>query len=371
MAKLLKILTIPILLLSIGGLVFAILLFNKRELLLGRTRSLEAALMKVAATIENEPPPVPDPKTLPARDISPVTSEMPEKLDTSKFWETKYSNILEQGSPNKVNLALKKADMMRYYFINGLGERERDQTTGNWLTTGEGTLDSVVTDLLAKAEEQYNRLNDTRQQMIYLRDELIATIEDVNAQRAELRKRLKEIEELKAEIVKLNGQIEQLKADLAKCQAELKASQDKVADLERTITEKDAVIAERDLTIQNQSNEIKRLRVIVDANQNPDGTIIEAVLWPGSPGVKGSIAAVKPEWDFVIISPTAEFLDELVGKDPSKAPARGMELWIKRGDKAVGKVRVTQVRPKDKYLVADILPGWKIAALQKGDTVIY
>lgn len=52
MGNVLRWLVCVILALGVGALVLAILLFNKRELLVGRTHLLETQLIKVAKTIE-------------------------------------------------------------------------------------------------------------------------------------------------------------------------------------------------------------------------------------------------------------------------------------------------------------------------------
>ena len=55
MTKLLKGMVFVLLILGITALVFATLLFSKRELLTGRARKLENAIIAIGTTIEAEP----------------------------------------------------------------------------------------------------------------------------------------------------------------------------------------------------------------------------------------------------------------------------------------------------------------------------
>ena len=55
MGKLLRVLVFVFLIFSIGALVLGWMLFDKRELLKGRTQKLEAAFVELSATNEDEP----------------------------------------------------------------------------------------------------------------------------------------------------------------------------------------------------------------------------------------------------------------------------------------------------------------------------
>ena len=54
MAKLLRVLTVIIVLLSAGSVFLGTLLFAKRELLKGRTQKLEKAVLEISAFVEEE-----------------------------------------------------------------------------------------------------------------------------------------------------------------------------------------------------------------------------------------------------------------------------------------------------------------------------
>ena len=87
MGKLLKILVVLLLLLSIGALVLGMMLFNKRELLKGRTQKLENAIVALGTAIEAEAPVLEEVPEFEARDISRVEAEPLDTPDLSPFWD--------------------------------------------------------------------------------------------------------------------------------------------------------------------------------------------------------------------------------------------------------------------------------------------
>jgi len=87
------------------------------------------------------------------------------------------------------------------------GKKLTHPVSGLPITTGEGTMQAVLDDLLAKAQAQYYRLNETRQQLTATCEELIATIEEVNTTKGELRVKLAKIVQLNE---KINGLTEQV-----------------------------------------------------------------------------------------------------------------------------------------------------------------
>jgi Tfp pilus assembly protein PilE len=78
------------------------------------------------------------------------------------------------------------------------------------------------------------------------------------------------------------------------------------------------------------------------------------------PGLKGSVVAVDPKWEFVILD---------VGSNQG-AKERGL-LIVRRGDKLVGKVKLVTV--EENKSVANILGDWKQGdvAVAPGDAVFY
>ncbi|MBA4148964.1 MAG: hypothetical protein H0X66_12680 [Verrucomicrobia bacterium] len=75
-------------------------------------------------------------------------------------------------------------------------------------------------------------------------------------------------------------------------------------------------------------------------------------------GLKGSIIAVDPKYDFVVLN---------IGKD--KGVLERGEMLINRNGKLVGKVRIAAVQ--ENQCVANIIPAWKQDEVMEGDQVLY
>jgi len=180
---------------------------------------------------------------------------------------------------------------------------------------------------LAKTEED---LNGTKQQ-------LAAAQDNFNKTKAELAKTVEARKELEASLSKwaqLNVTPEQVRDLIAK----LKTSQDTIAALE---AEK-AILARQVAVLDN------RIKQLV-------GTDYEV---PLPAGTHGSVVAVDPKWDFVVLDIGA-----------NKALLEGGVLMVHRNSKLVGKVRLNQILPDRS--IASMVPGWKLGDVEEGDQVIY
>lgn len=100
------------------------------------------------------------------------------------------------------------------------------------------------------------------------------------------------------------------------------------------------------------SNQVKRLDGIVKAIQGDEERPVEM------PGVKGTIVAVDPKWNFVVLD---------VG-EKAGAKQRGI-FMVARNGKLIGKVKVATVQPERS--IANIMPGWQLEEIMEGDQVIF
>ena len=98
--------------------------------------------------------------------------------------------------------------------------------------------------------------------------------------------------------------------------------------------------------------ENKRLQGIVDDLKGGEEKPVEM------PGVKGTIVAVDPKWNFVVLD---------VG-EKAGAKQRGV-FMVSRNGKLIGKVRVSTVQPERS--IANIVPGWQLEEIMEGDQVIF
>lgn len=367
MGKALRVFVIILLLLSIGSLVLGIMLFNKRELLKGRTRMLEEYLIKVASTVEKNPPEEAEAPGDPERDISPVTSEPIANPDRARFWED-YGYPLEKTDNDLLLLNEKRNQLMQYYKIDPITQKvERDATYGHKVTEGKGTMKALLEDTLAKAEAQYNRLNETREELRALREELVSTINDLNATKSRLRDRLSHIVSLNRQIAGLEQQIDDLNQRIALLEEEKRDLQDDLAERDRTIEERDQTITKQEVAIRRLETRIRDLErnITRDVQEVVSGAVFV------EPGDKGQVAAVNDQWNFAVLKFSPEFINELLGDDRSK-PLPRIDLMLKRPDgEFVTKVRLTQLKVEEGLGIADVLSPWQQLPVKPGDIVFY
>jgi hypothetical protein len=370
MGKLLRVLVVIILLLSIGTLVLGSMLFKKRELLKGRTQKLENAIIAVGTTIEAGPAVLDKKQDYPARDTSPCTAEPIDNPEKSEFWK-KYAAQLELQDQPSLDLAKRRAELMTYYEIDpASGEIMRDPATGYKLTTGKGTMQSVLDELLAKAEEQHNHLNETRQQLASIRAELVDTITDLNDKKALLRTALRDVKTAKDETEKMKGEIEPLKQQIKERDEEKRTLEDRAAEQRAKVAQLDEAGTEKEAEITRLKKEIEGLqgKPVKTEGAGPQAELKVSV----EPGAKGKVITVNPKWNFVILQLSDEFLREIAPERPGMLP--NIELMIKRGSRPsvfVTKVKLVHIQKSQKLAVANILTDWQQVPVEEGDVVFY
>lgn len=77
------------------------------------------------------------------------------------------------------------------------------------------------------------------------------------------------------------------------------------------------------------------------------------------PGVVGTILAVNPDWNFVVVS---------LGREDNLRPTA--QLLVFRGNELVGKLKVSNMI-EDNEAIANVEPGWTLGAIREGDNVLY
>jgi DNA-binding transcriptional MerR regulator len=183
-------------------------------------------------------------------------------------------------------------------------------------------------DTLAKTEEN---LNGVQQQLTTANEALAKT-------KADLAKAIEERKAKEAELAKWEStgvKPEGIKALLDN----LKTSQDAVAALEdeKKILNRNIVVLENKLEIlTGKEDYIVKL----------------------PPDTKGSVLAVDPKWNFVVLD---------LGSD--KGMLEGGVLMVHRNSKLVGKVRIREVMSNRS--VANLMAGWQLGDIEEGDQVIY
>ena len=313
MDKALKVLVIAILALSVVAVVVSLNLYGKREELKGRTNKLADYVGKIAATIE-----VPQATVdLAARDAAHMT--------VSKEQLKQYYKVGDDGKPSKV-------------------------------TTGAGTMDAALVEVLVNAGRQFDRLNDTRDglsqarttlgqtsnSLVQVMGALTVASNNLETAKQDLVVAKQDVEKKTGEFADLNSQIEANKADIEKKTSEIAKLGEKLSDTESKIEAGKRYI-------QKVEKQLKLCEGNFDTNSLPKG-------------VQGQITVVNSNWNFVVI--------DMV---PDAAVIPLTDLTIQRADKFVGKVRVSEVRRDQRVALGEILPDYqqKGIAPSRGDNVFY
>lgn len=371
MGKLVRVLVVICLLLSIGALVLGHMLFAKREVLKGRTQKLEKTFTQVASLIEAEAPTLDSPPQYPARDVSPNTLDYLNDPEMSTFWDG-YSNDLELIDAPTINLNKRKVDMMTFYKRTD-GKIEKD-TMGMKKTSGPGTLQAVLDDVLAGAESQYNRLNETRQLLAETRAELVDAIRDLNQTKQSYRGQIKLVQDLQAQVARLEAELREKTARVEELEEMNRALEDSLAEERLQVQRVEEQKVELEDTITQLKNELSKRRATIgmptvdDSGDVPgDAPVLDA-------GMKGSVVAVNRDWNFAVLALNEDFLVELLGPDLS-GTLTPVDLMVKRSiegkDTFVTKVRVKQVRRDKNLAIADILSDWQVESIEEGDILFY
>jgi len=270
-------------------------------------------------------------------------------------------------------LAKRDIELMTYYKRNNDGEILKD-ARGLPVTSGEGTMQGVLDDLQGRAEAQYNLLNDTRQQLATTRSELVTTIQDLNQTKSGYRLALQKVLTLEANVSSLTADLRQARDQISGLNEEKRALQDRVAEERSQVRFLEEQKDELEGTLVLRDEEIARLRgkklggptTQVNPTGNDDALIT-------NPGDKGTIVAINPTWNFVVLSLSEAALVEFSPRDPD-APQPAVELMVRRRningkDTFVTKIRIQKIRQDKKLAIASILTDWQQMDVQEGDIV--
>ncbi len=380
MSKLLKTMVFILLILGSVALALASMLFAKRELMIGRTRKLERTIIALGGTIEKEAAVVESTPRYPAKDISEVSSEELDSPQLSTFWDS-YASDLELSDQPVLDITKQRQQLMNYYKIDPVtGKPERD-IQGAKVMSGEGTMQSVLDEVLLKSSDQLDRLNATRQQLVDLRIELVSTITEFNDLKRSQRSSLKEIEDLKADIPRLEADVAAQKQKVEELEEEKRGLDDQIIEQRRTIADNEDKLAESEMEIKRLKAELKK---IADVGMRPPvmgsdtaakaTTVANEFSGQIEPGEKGVVIAVNSEWNFVIVKLSDQFFSELVSDGKSGIPQ--ITLMVKRkvgGEEElfVTKAKLIQVKKSEKIGIFDMLPDWQQMPAAKGDVIFY
>jgi uncharacterized coiled-coil protein SlyX len=383
MGTVLRVLVVFILILSIGASALAFLLFQRRELLINRTHMLEEQFIKVAKTLEAEPPPDQVQPRYVGKDISPVTSKELDNPERSAFWDT-YQYKLETINLPGMDLdnEAKRLQLRQYYQMqrgpDGKLVYVKDALTQQPSTKGPGTMQELLDQIYARAIKQNETLNKTRAELAKLREELTTTIDEHNKLKTQGRADAKTIEEKQKKIEGLEEEIRGLKRKIDGLEEEKRALTAELAEAKNEITKQKATIDELSKTVTDQKKQIDdllgRLRGGIIRDQTQAAT--QEILSKLTPGDHGKVVAADESLKFVVIELSDKFMTELLGPNRDQ-PLPQIDLMVRRpGMKSatgefVTRIKLRQVIRPQNLLVADILIDWQQVPLAKNDVVFF
>jgi hypothetical protein len=384
MGKVLRVLIVLILVIGAGALFLEFQISGMREALVGRTHKFADAIKRIAGTIEAEPPIDMPARSLPERDISPVTADERPNPDRKTFWST-YPFQLEQDNlkPLDYNTDAMAKQMRQYYFeeldtAKGSLVRTRDpHDPRKYATSGKGTLQDALDNLFIRAKAQNETLNLTRAQLKKTAEELVDLINEFNRLKQDGRIDKKSLDERLAEITRLAGVVAERDAKIKKLEAPVMEMEVEEARLKAEIVSLKETILGNETTIDAQANDIKKLQGETGSGaptQEGKNTLnIENMLTPGD---KGKIVAYDDKLKFVLIELSPAFMKELLGQNLDQALPQ-VEMMVRRpglktaaGD-FITRIRLRQVVRDQALFTADVLIDWQQHPVEKGDVVFF
>ncbi len=366
MGKLVRVLVILSTPLAVGALVFGIFLFDKREILVGRTGMLETSIINISRYIEEE-----DAEELKVehtgKDSSDVEARSVTNPDIDPFWET-YNDALETSDIPHFswnNNATKKA-LREFYKLDPDGKPVRDL---NNKKDRNGRMKTLLSTLESRVAKQSSNLSSTRAQMVTLRKELENTIDQLNSQKSQRRSNLITIKDQEETIAQLESKVaaqkrqisdleqqkRELNEEITTLNAEINGLKDELLGLNKRIAELDTIIKQQRGIIEGYER---------NRTGGPSGTDV-------GPGPKGKIVSINTEHNYVMVQLNADFIAEIQAK-PDTAGALIVELYVRpdaENSRVTNKIRIERFDLKTKVGVGTILTDWQQAPFNIGDIV--
>jgi len=377
MGKLLRVLVVVILLLSIVSLVFANLLFGKRELLIQRNSALEEHVIRLSKTLEAS-----DPQDVAAPDVQKDNSDVTDREianpDRVSVLENYPIKLEQQNLPTlDFGSTEKRIQLRSYYALTSEGKIDPDPVDQRPRTKGPGTMQELLDLAFERAKVQQATLNKTRAELTKMRERVTGVVEEVNKLKAEgrtvkrdLKGAREQVAALETEKGELNGRITKLTAEKRELAAEAADAKDQAERLNEeklTLTE--------DLTKTREALEEMKKRFAGAGSrpvQESSGVMVTAL----SAGDKGKILEANDELKFAILEFTDDAMTEMLGPERQNAMPQ-FEMNVRRigrqsaSGEFVTRIKLRQAVRGKNLVVADILSDWQQAPVEKGDVVFF
>lgn len=262
-------------------------------------------------------------------------------LELSGHIEAEQADDLTKSDLPTMNSQLTLSQLLTY---------KLDPTAPAVDTNKPATMDAAMRLLIGKAQIQLGRLSDTRTALAQKIQELDAATNKITTLEASIVRLEGEKKQLQDNVVTLEKDVAAKKTKIEELNASLDETKTKITDLQEQVAKLKDTILDRDDKIKSLNETIEKLRPKANADANAPGAVQN--------GTKGKIILVNKSWNFVVIA-----INEPIGA--------GVELTIQRGDKLIGKVRVSDLNDQYKLAIGDVLLDWKQADVEVGDYVFY
>jgi len=378
MGNALRGLVFVILALSIAALVFANLLFGKRELLMQRNYALEESIVKLAKTIEMKNA---EEQTAPElkQDVSAVEDRVLDNPETDSPLEGYALQLESENQPTfEIGDNDSRSQLRTFYKVGTDGKYVLDSLTQKPSTTGEGTMAELLDKVFDRAKAQQANLNKTRGELHKMRDRFTTAVEEINKLKIDGRLVKKDLTERKADIVRLNDEKEVLEGRIAKLNNEKKELTAELAETKNEVEKlnEDKLTLTDDLANAQKTIEEMKKR-LNGTNDRPgqyvDGAVAAAQMTAGD---KGKIISANDEMKFCIIEFSPAAIAEMMGPEREN-PLPQLEMSIRRAGRQsasgefVTRIKLRQAVRGKNIVVADILNDWQQTAVEKGDVVFF
>jgi len=373
MNTMLRVLVIVITLLGVTALVFAILNFNKRQILLGRNKALVEEVTNLAKTVEAQDA-KDDGTSLPlGKDVSEVTDLVLDNPDKKIVFENYPVWLETQNLPFlSFDSETKQIQLNTYYATEEVDGKVKVKVDsyGQKVSKGPGTMQELLDQLLERTKQQHATLNKTRAELSKMRELATENIEELNKQKNDTRVVKRDLTTARGEIAKLEGEKADLERTVAKLTTEKRELEAEVADMTDQIErlkETEVSLTEQLATAKTQIEDLLKNR----GPKPPPGSNIAITA-----GDKGKVIESNDEFKFVIIEFSPDAMMEILGAERDK-PLPQVDMNVRRiGRTSASGDFVTQIKlrhsVKGKNLVvADIMTDWQQSPVEKGDVVFF
>ena len=377
MGKLLRVLVYVILVLSVVALVFANLLFVKREVLTKRNSVLEDQIVKLAKTIEAA-----DAADAAAPEVQKDTSEVSDREIANPEKESVlegYAVKLEQQNLPTIDLGSndKRKQLRNYYAMGPDGKPVIDSLENKPTAKGPGSMQELLDQLFERAKAQQATLNKTRAALAKIREQVSSAVSEINKLKTDGRSTKKELKTTHEQVTTLQGEKEALDARVAKLTAEKKELAAEAADAKseaEKLNEEKVTLTDQ-LAKSKETNEELKKRLsgkATNATSEQGGVAVTAL----TAGDKGKVIESNDELKFMIIDFASDAMTELLGAD-RQGQLPQLEMNVRRTGRQsaagefVTRIKLRQAVRGKNLVVADILSDWQQTKVEKGDVVFF